>query len=397
MISTTDFNQLAQATGKCLLSLYLPTSYVGREQEDRIAFKTLLQNAEKEVQNCLKTDETDELLKPAFDLLDQPEFWRNQKRTLAVFIGAGNVRIEKLRHPVNEAFFHVDEQFYLAPLVPAATGSSQDFFLLTLARENVNLFLVDQEGLQEIAVEGIIPQNPMEDLLFDTPDASLVRNGSEGSNAQSQVFSGHGAGKDRELGHLKNFLDRVDEGVRELLRNETRPLLLAGVRELIPIYHEANGYEHLVTEVYVEGNVDYNKPAELHEKAWSIMEPLLNQQQERDVEIFGQNYALDEAGTTLLTIVPAATNGRITALWLAEGARQYGKYDAATNGVTFGNEGEDGNYELFNYAAVKAMQTGARVYVVPQGTLPVPTGNACCIYRYNVDAQTTNLSTQATA
>lgn len=387
MIHNDEFNELADFRGEQLISLYLPTSYVGREQENRIAFKTLLKEAKATAEKQgLATDDLEKRFQPATDLLEMPDFWKNQKKTLAVFLGPDKARIERLRHPVSEAIHHVSDRFYILPLIPAASGASKDFFLLTLAKEQVRLFLGDQVGLEEIAIDGVVPKNMDEALMLEMEETTLQMNGSTDNTSQGQgkTFFGHGAGKDRERGHVKNYLDRVDEGVQTLLRNETRPLLLAGVQELIPVYHEANGYNHLVTDRFVAGNVDYDKANELHSKAWKHIEPVLNEQAARDVDIFGQNYAADEAGTTLMTIVPAAVNGRVTALWISEGARRFGKYDASTNGVTFGNEGEDGNYELFNFAAVHAMRTGARVYVVPQGELPIPTGNICCIYRYEV-------------
>ena len=51
------------------------------------------------------------------------------------------------------------------------------------------------------------------------------------------------------------------------LKNEKRPLLLGGVAELIPIYREANQYNHLIEEHFIKGNCDETPTSELYEKA----------------------------------------------------------------------------------------------------------------------------------
>ena len=202
-------------------------------------------------------------------------------------------------------------------------------------------------------------------------------------------------GKDSENGHLKAYFDEVDQGIATILKNEKRPLLLGGVTELIPIYVEANQYNHLIEDVYVKGNSDDTPTNELFEQASELVADYFNGQEARDRELFGLNIAKDEAGANLMTIAPAAVNGRVAVLWVAEGASQYGTYDTATNGVTYTDENEPGAVDLYNMAIARAVQAGARVYVVPQMQLPRPTATICAIYRYGVPTDITNLEPES--
>ena len=110
----------------------------------------------------------------------------------------------------------------------------------------------------------------------------------------------------------------------------------------------------------------------------------LSGQRSRDRELFDLNLAKGEAGTDLKTIVPAAINGRIAVLWVADDAEQYGTYEEATNGVALTEADTEGATELFNLATTRAVQSGARVYVEPQLHLPRHDSKICAIYRYTV-------------
>ena len=389
MIDPKVFETLADVRGPHLVSIYLQTSPVGREEEDRIAFKNLLQEARGQLTERfgLRDEQAHDFLAEAERLSADNGFWQEQTQGLAVFIGADD--FFSYHTPFGMASrVDVTDRFYLSPLLPSL-DDHHEFYLLTLSRGATKLFLLDRNDIRAIDTTGIVPENMEKALLLDDPNAQLQRSGGA-ATGRTGVYFGHGAGKDTENGHLKEYMDIIDGGVRTLLKNDRRPLLLAGVEELIPIYRQANDYHHLIEDKYVRGNVDEKPAAELHRMAWEAIGDLFDQQRDRDYELYSINSSLGETSDDLAALVPAAINGRVAVLWVNAESRTYGHYDPQTNGITVTDAKTD--TELHNRAAVAARRNGARVYVVPPNDLPTGDSSICGILRYSVDAKTTNLA-----
>jgi len=85
-------------------------------------------------------------------------------------------------------------------------------------------------------------------------------------------FHGQGVGIDEAKEDILRYFQHIDRGLHALLKDETAPLMLAGVEYLFPLYQEANTYPHLL-EQGITGNPDKLKAETLREKAWDIVEP----------------------------------------------------------------------------------------------------------------------------
>ncbi|NJC25538.1 baeRF7 domain-containing protein [Neolewinella antarctica] len=388
MLTQQQFDTLATTNGDSLISIYVPTSPVGSEEKDRIRLKNAIQKATNDLESRGMTNlEATEYLTKGTNLVEDFDFSEDSSNGLAVFIGKDVFETITLRSEVAESV-KIGTAFMLAPLVKELNGAGDEFFLLTLSRGGCKLFLARDGQLDAIETTGIIPVDMEAALLLDDPNRQLQRSG---RSDRPGTVSGHGAGKDTENAYVKEYFDIVDGGVATLLKNETRPLLLAGVTELIPIYREANQYTHLIEDRYVSGNVDQEATTDLHKKAADALGGFFTQQKERDHELYGLNLAKGEAGSNLMNIVPAAINGRIAVLWVVEGSVQYGHYEAATNGVELTDDRAPGATELYNLAIVSARKSGARVYITDAESLPKDGGQVCAIYRYGIPAVITNL------
>jgi hypothetical protein len=266
-----------------------------------------------------------------------------------------------------------------------------EFYLLALSRGATKLFLANQDGMEAIDTTGIVPEDMDAALLLDEPNANLQRvGGPEGSG--KGVYFGHGAGKDAENKHLKAYFDAVDRGIQTLLKNDTRPLLIAGVEELIPIYQKANGYNYLVEGCYVGGNVEDEGINELHAKAKFIIKDRFKSKQGADRENFDLNFARGEASDAIERIVPAAVNGRVEVLWVTKGGSQRGTYNAKNNGIQID---EDAESDLFDLAITSTYQAGGRVYAVSADEMPADGARICATFRYGTGAVVTNLQEAA--
>jgi len=392
MITRPQFDALASTTNDYSVSIYIPTYRVGQQQEDKLRLKNALKKAVEKLgfRYGLSEQEAKEFLAPALALEEQSDFWRNQSDGLALFIAEG--RFEHYSCPIDfETMIYVAPEFYLRPLVPLL-GNESAFYLLALSKGAVKMYAGTQYSIAEVDMQGLIPQNMDAALRLDKGNNNLDRAGGaegQGGNPKSVFFS-RGEEPGTDVQDVKVYLDRVDKGVSDYLCDDNAPLVLGGVESLIPIYEEANAYDHLYTKGHVAGNLENVALPMLHEKAWSVVAPHFREQAERDLKLYGDNLAAKEAGSDLETIVPAAINGRIAALWLDRNAYAYGRYHADTNDVEIMTDEDKNATELYNLAAVRALESGARVYNVDSDELPSGATGMAAIYRYTMDPSTTN-------
>ena len=383
MITQEDFKKLAQREEDICVSIYIPTSRAGDPEPDRIRFKNALAKAEKQLQQLgsLAEREAEGLLRPASDLLGEEEFWAQQSDGLAVFIGPDFFHHEACPVDFIERV-HVGRHYYLSPLTPLLNGDDR-FYLLTLSQKSLRFFEVDRYGITPIELNDKVPANMEKALMLDIPDAQVQQHSGQGGFVRN-IFHGKGGLSEKENAYLKEYFDRVSDGIDDMLCDEEAPLLLAGVDKLIPIYREASSYKYIVTDKHIGGNVEEDDPALLHEKAWLRMSDFFDQQRRRDKQLFESNLAEDEASFSLPNIVPAALNGRVEALFVARDAKgTYGRYNEKENKVELVEEQTLDTRDLADWAATAAFLNGARVYCNERTELPRPTADLAAIYRYN--------------
>ncbi|NJB84851.1 hypothetical protein GGR26_000596 [Lewinella marina] len=393
MITRTQFDSLAAAQYPYCVSIFIPTYRVGKEEEDRIRYKNAVQTATQKLEKRydLSRNEADAFLKQAHDLADNLEFWKNQSEGLAVFVAKD--RFEHYVCPIDfEPMIYVSEEFYLRPLIPIV-GEQHRFHFLALSKGAIKLYTATEFSISEVDLSGLVPVNMDAALMQDTTNNHLSRSGGPegGRGSNNQVYFGRGGDPSNDVEDVKTYLDRVDKGISDYLCDDNAPLVLGGVEELIPIYQEANTYAHLYTDGYAAGNLEEENPGLIHEKAWAVIADHFDAQRERDRKLFGDNRAAGEASTSIEEIVPAAVNGRVAALWMDRNAYAYGEYTAENNGVNIMHDEHKNATELYNLAAVRAFQSGARVYNVDRDELPDDTEPLNAIFRYAVDADTTDL------
>lgn len=381
MLTQQQFDNLANAEGNHLASIYIPTSPAGNTEKDRIRLKNAIQKAKNLLTERGMSDlDAKQYLVKGTNLTEDFDFAHDSGNGLAIFVNKSGLETVTLNQPTTERV-EIGNSYLVSPLMGEIDAAENAFYLLTLSRGGTKLFISRDGQLDAIDTTGLVPEDMEAALLLDDPDAQLQR---AGRSDRIGTFFGHGAGKDTEQGHLKAYFDIVDQGIATILKNETRPLLLAGVTELIPIYREANQYNHLIEDKYVSGNVDEMATTELYEKAQTALGDYFIEQKQRDLELFGLNRSKGEAGAEIEVIIPAAINGQLAVLWVAEGVTAYGKYKEESNTISLSTVKSDTDVELHNLALKKAKATGARIYLMPQENLPEPHSTICAIYRYAI-------------
>jgi hypothetical protein len=382
LLTKKEFAALAEMhEGRCV-SAYLPTHQAGfevNEQQDRILFKNLLANVEKDMRELgFGSKETEEFLQPAKDLLADPVFWRNQSAGLAVFIGRDFLRCFHLPEPL-QPYTYVAHEYYLKPLLPIFMGNG-NFYLLTLNFQDVKFYRGNRDQLAEVPLPEMLPQRREEVVGYDyEPKVLGLHSGSGKGNVA--IFHGHAEWKEDVKEELLQFFRVVDQKIAPVIQGENIPLVVACLDYVFPLYREANTYAHLFQEA-VTLNPESLKLNHLHRKVWDKMAFYFDQEREQKAALFSQFMDTARTSTDIREIVPAALSGLVDTLFLDENQEFWGVYDSLSGTVRLQEAHNRSNTSLANLAAVKVFLSGGQVYLQEQAFLPGPWSAVNALYRY---------------
>ena len=375
ILTRDDLRTLIRKHDELCVSIYMPTHRMGREvQQDPIRLKNLVGNAlGRMVTGGVRPPEARELLKPAEMLLHDGLFWQHQSDGLALFVSPEMFHHYRLPFDFEELVV-VTDRFHIKPLLPLLSGDGR-FYVLALSQNEVRLLQGTRYSVSEVDLEDV-PESLAEALRYNDPEKRFqFHTGTRtpgGKGQRPAIFHGHGvASADDPKDYILRYFHQVDEGLRDLLRDEEAPLVLAGVDYLLPIYQEANSYLHLVDE-RIEGNPEEMSADELHEQAWAIVHPLFLSAQQEAAAQYRQlaGTGSEQASGDLKRLISAAYHGRVETLFVAVGLQQWGAFDPATNAVHLHERAEPGDEDLLDFAAIHTLSNGGSVYAVEPGNVP---------------------------
>jgi hypothetical protein len=381
LLSKEELKTLVEKPEGWCISIYMPTHRVFPEtKQDPIRFKNLLREAEERLKATgLRSPETKKLLKPARVLIKDGLFWQYQANGLATFISSNLFYHYRLPLKFDELLV-VTDRFHIKPLLPLFSNDGR-FFVLALSQNDLRFFHCTRYSANEVELEGV-PRSLGEALKYDDPEKQLqfhTRAPAAGGE-RAAMFHGQGVGTDDAKNNILRYFQQIDGGLRNILREERAPLVLAGVEYLLPIYREANSYPHLM-ENGITGNPESSKGEELHEQALKIVEPYFLKAQEEAMAQYRQLSGSERASNSLKPIVQGAYTGRIDTLFVAVGVQQWGFYDSETRTVHQHPKVEPGDEDLLDFAAVHTFLNGGRVYALKPEKVPGETPLAA-IFRY---------------
>ena len=382
-LSQSELQKLATESNSPCISIYMPAEKAGAEtRKNSILFKNLLSEAEEKVAEMFDKSELRESLQSAESYIENYDFWQHQDSGLAFFIDRSGVKYYRLPSSFEELVV-VGQSFHLKPLLPVIANDSK-FYLLALSQNEVRFFFGSHYSINEIKLPDNVPPSLAEALKYDDPEKQTQFH--TGDAGGSPIYHGQGVGTTDNKDEIKRFFNKVDDGLKAVLQEENTPLILAGVEFLLPIYHEANSYNNLL-EKGVIGNPENMSAEELHEQAWSIIEPLLISQRKEAIDQYYNLSGTGEATQKLEEIVPAAVNGQIDTLFVRANTQKWGKFEQQENKVIVYSEAEDSTVDLLDLAATNAFFQGGKIYVMDEDKMPEDT-LMMAILRYPVYAQT---------
>lgn len=391
LFNRQTLERLAQAEGEHCVSFYMPTfRYESDQDQNPIRFKNLLREGSRLLKgDGMQDDLLEEVLAPAQNLLEDTFFWRGMSDGLAAFLAPGSADFYRLPLDFEELAVS-GTRFHLKPLFPLLASNNR-YYVLALSQNHVRLYQGTHYALSEVEAKEM-PANIVEAIAkFEDPEAQLqYHTGNRAGGRQDSVFHGQQTGSDdashRPKDRLRRFFQEVAGGVHGVLSDESAPLVLAGVEYYLPLYRDANKYNHLIEDQIAAGNPDRVSPKELHAKTWGIVEPLFQESQQEAIDRFRQQMGNGNglASDDLREIIPAAFYSRVDTLFVSIGQQRWGRYDAEENAVAMHEEQEPGDEDLLNLAAVHVHLNGGTVHALRPENMPVESELAAT-FRYPAD------------
>ena len=314
---------LLSRPGELGVAIYMPTNPVNEKEQDPIRLKNLLKTAEQKLVDAgVRRPKVKSFLEPAGRMLDDALFWRHRGRGLAVYASPDYFAYYRTPYEVSESVT-VGERFHVAPMMPLLYNDGR-YYVLALSENRVRLLECTRDGYRNATPENM-PQNQAGAVKLDTPEEhrqyhnagtgkasrSVAEAGSRATvGAGSQIWHGTSVLKDVEKTYILEYFQRVDHALKDIIKENKEPLVLAAVSYLHPIYHAANSYGGLLPEG-LTGNFDDTSEQSLHDKAWALIEPVFSANMRRALDNYHLAASRGLASTDLSTVLSAVYDGRV--------------------------------------------------------------------------------------
>lgn len=383
-INVDKLKELARVHEPDCISIYIPTHRAGQEVNEMIDQKHL-KNKVKTIRHelmsgQLQDHETEALLKPVNELVDDTGFWKKQSDGLAIFRSRDFFEYYTL--PVSfESHEYIAGHFYTMPLIPYINNDEARFYLLAISQGGVRFFEGSPHRINEVVVEDLLPERLEEVVGYDFEEKHLQYRAANDERGRA-TFHGHGkSNQEADKTEIINYFRAVNNGLKELLNGKKAPLILAAVDYLVPLYREVNEYK-LLEEDFIPGNPDHEKPEELHEKARIIIEDFSSRERKEKAEAFEAALSEQKASYKEEEIIPAAVNQRIDTLFVQNGEEIWGMFDKENNRVVKRDKEYGQSSGLLNLAAMHTIFNNGRVYLTDPEEMPEPISKLNAIFRY---------------
>jgi hypothetical protein len=376
-----QFIELSKKSGYPFISIYTPTSRLSTNayKDDKTHFKNQLQEVESRMNNekGFAWKESERILKPGYQLLDNPEFWEHNSDMLAVFLQDGEIDIFQLPLEIAESSHFIGSKPMVLPMIPELSDDGH-YYLLVLNLDNIYLYEVSRNGIIEID-DREIRSSFIDEEEVRGDKGFQARGGGAGSQ-----FHGHSENSDEERKkRLLNFFHKVDNKLVPLLNRNPLPLYLAGVEYLSPIYREANSYGYL-KEGKITGAFNHNDMLILHAKSWEVAAPYFEEERLNRKESFGSYLANGLAiNNDKLKLIKAALTGAVDTLLVDKDHEHlWGTYDESAHQIVLSETQELGMHCLIDEAAARVIDFKGKVYLVESDMMPNESSAIAGILRY---------------
>ncbi len=372
-ICLDDFKRLIQPQEGAHVSIFMPTHHKGGiDQQDPIRFRNLLRLAEEKLQaSGLRSSEARALLEPAEKLITDNLFWRQQGDGLALFLETNQYLYYRL--PINlKEEVGVNQRYYIKPLVSLMSACGW-FYVFSLSRHENRLLQCTSSGLVRIDL-GEIPKSMPEALHSEIPGNRMQYHvapqvGGSNFGASTAIQAGEKSRPNYDKRNILQYFEQVNKGITKILKEEKAPMVVSAVDYLHPLYHSANTYHNLLPEGIL-GNPDGVSDETLRDQAWTIVKPYFDRLLREAVADYYKSAGTGLTAAGLADVLPAAVNGRVRFLFLADGVQQWGIFKADDNQMKVHAKPEPGDEDLMDLAVYQTVNHAGSIFVLKSEEVP---------------------------
>jgi hypothetical protein len=362
-----DLRQLLEHASLYAVSIHIPTDEVGLEPTKR---KAQLQNAEREI-----VEQLEALHAPAFTqqqiqrnlykLYEQDELWEVEQKGLVLFVSSTFARLFQL--PIEVKYLaQVSSRFHIKPIIRLVTEPLH-FYLLSLSMDSAVMYEGDRYELKKVTIPNM-------------PDRVEAVVGTE-TDRTPHPAAQHGhppQGVEDKHRYTKRFLQAVDKAVSDYLEHRKTPLLLTGTERVITLYMEVTHYPHVLQQTLRDNDKSMSLP-KVHKEVVELMEQHSHTRKKAELSALmdkGDNAMFSDQVDEILR---EAELGRVDTVVVAQGEREWGKFDQSTLSVSHGEK--PAARDLLDTVCAVTLLRGGKAYVLPLDQMPEHK-TAIAVFRY---------------
>lgn len=264
----------------------------------------------------------------------------------------------------------IGPRFYIRPLLRQVTRDAI-FHILALSQKDVRLLRCTSRSAEEVPFPAGIETSFDKWMNTAKPDhmAEKMEAVTASTGSMKGVFSTVSTtGREDKDKFLTHFFRQIDRGLNQILRNNSGPVVLAGVEYELPLYRSANSYPHLCQES-VQGAPNSLKAGEMHTRALEAISRSYIKKVDTVLAEYNHK-AGGGASNRLKDIVTAAHDGRVVTLLVSDSLETTGVFDEITHTVKARETGGSEDEDLINDAAVQTILHAGQVFVVRNNKMP---------------------------
>jgi hypothetical protein len=356
-----QIDRLLTARDPASVSIYLPTDPASDGDAERIALKNAVSEAVRQLTEAgTPASDIAALTEDLEGLSDDPAFWRDQARTLAVLATPSTVRTFRLATTLAGELVDVADRFMVSPLL-RAVAFPQAALVLALAQGSVRL------------LEIVADTDPFEVGVSDLPDSAADAVDKE-PLADRLAAPGRMTGAEGKKVVITQFARQVDNAIRPTVTAAGVPLILVATSPTDQIFRAVCSYPGLA-EDSVQESPDNMSNAEIATAAREVLDEVHAAKLRGVLETYEQRVGQGRAETDLAMLARAATYGMIDTLLVDLDAFVPGTIDDE-GALTYAEADDASTYDVTDEIARRTWLAGGAVIPVREDQLPGDTSAA---------------------
>lgn len=351
------------------ITIYLSTEAAREGNFHKLEIK--YKNKLSEVAKILKEDwnyqesEIDELLEPAYQLIDDISFWHHHEKGLAIFINEGKFDYLRFNTDIEDQAV-VSKHFYVIPLLFESLTNNQ-YYILALSKHSNRFYKADSNTITRL--KEFETDESLTDYVGYDGESRNPQHNSHKVAASNPVFHGKGNVEPDEKQDLYKILKKVDNSIQKAFKDDEAPLILYCDETLYHFYKETSSSNNLLDK-FINGNPENKNQNDIQEKTWEVIQSRVKNKKQEIIDNFLELKGTSRTSLDIKLIIRDAYYGRVDSLLINGNRELKGYFDQNKNKVYMLKNGQK-TYDLYNYAAILTLQNGGEVFVlkedIPEG------------------------------